>query len=103
MVPVEAEGGASWIAEVLQVYSNERCEATKIVVTWQEASGTREKDPYGPSYRPSFIAKGKENKKTKKPWTDTISSNTVLVRFEKLNSYRKLPSTPAKRNRECLQ
>ena len=102
MVAVKASSREFWIAEILDVYSNENGEPADLLLRWYEVRGKAEKDPYEASYKPAVLSTGRGTARENKPWTDKQSTETVMVCFEKLNAKNKLPANASKRIRECF-
>ena len=102
MVAASAGNDQFRIAEILDVHSDEFDVPKNHLLPWYETRGSKKADPYYAIYKAAFLSGRNRNKKIRKLWADNVSTDTILVRFEKLTLTSKLPSMAPKKIRESL-
>ena len=83
------EGHEFWIGKVVDVHRGKQKKVDSLSVHWFECYGNI--DIYQGRYRPHFLLTNSDSK-NRTPWTDKISTDTVLVSFPSLTSDKKIRS-----------
>lgn len=95
---IKGQGEKFWICKVADVnYDNSR-KITSLSVHWYQHSGST--DVYTAKYKPSLLIN--DNGKNNNNWIDDISTDTILVSFQKLTNQNRLPSSVATYLRELF-
>ncbi len=94
---ISGQGQGFWIGKIIDI-SRGRCrKIMSVSVHWYESYGST--NVYIGRYRPNY-REGKHDSKKNNPWTDNISTSTILVSFPRLTSDKRLPAAVSTHLRE---